>query len=293
MKRRPTQPAAPSDHAGPPGPLGLTPLEAAAYAWLLAHGPATGYRLAQALGKSMGSTYKTVAGLEHAGAVSTSDDGGTRLVRATPATEFAEARRATLERSLAALAAATGTGRAPDPRVYTLHTRDQTLAKARALLAEATDFALVVATPALLPELAGDLERAAARAVHVGIKVFEPVGLAGVHVFHDHRGSGAVARGPGQWLIVAVDGREHVQAVFSEDGRELRLAFTTSEALMNWTLYTGHGANLLLAGVRQWLAEGASAEQIKARLSEYDFFRTARSDGKRELMNRFRSVERG
>ncbi|MFN0012491.1 MAG: helix-turn-helix domain-containing protein [Phycisphaerales bacterium] len=272
--------------------LGLTALEARAYAFLVSSGPCSGYRVAQALGKSIGSVYKTIEGLERAGAAATSDDAGVRIVRATPVVELAAARRAALERAVAALgAAAPGVSgdEAPDHRVYELHTRDQVLAKARALLAAATDFVLVVATPLLAAELAADMQRAAARAVHVGVKLFEPLVIEGVHTFIDARGTSAVESGPGQWLVVAADGREHVQAVLSEDGEQLSLGFTTREALMNWTLYTGMGANLLLAGVRQWVAAGATGAEIEARLSGYAFFRTPRSDGKRELLARFRT----
>lgn len=270
--------------------LGLAPLEVEAYAFLLGQGPSTGYGIAKALGRSISSVYKTVEGLERTGAVSSSDDTGSRMVRATPLAEFAATRRAALDAALTTLAhSATRPvhGHGTDDRVYRLHTREQVIEKARALLADATDFVIAVATPALVAELVPDLQRAAARAVHVGIKLFEPIAIDGVDIFLDHRGTAAVETGPGQWLVVSADGGEHVQALFDRRGKHLSLGFSTREALMNWNVYTGMGANLLLAGVRRWLTEGATAAQIEAKLAAYSYFRTARSDGKRALLARF------
>src|SRR4051812_48967141 len=67
--------------------LGLSGSEAAVYAYLVQHSPATGYRVAQAIGKPVANTYKTIASLEEKGAVLI-DDGETRACRAVPAEEF-------------------------------------------------------------------------------------------------------------------------------------------------------------------------------------------------------------
>src|SRR5262245_46662348 len=67
--------------------LGLSGSEAAVYAYLLQHSPATGYRVAQAIGKPVANTYKTISSLEEKGAV-VIDEGEARACRAVPAEEF-------------------------------------------------------------------------------------------------------------------------------------------------------------------------------------------------------------
>ncbi|MDO8629132.1 MAG: helix-turn-helix domain-containing protein, partial [Phycisphaerales bacterium] len=64
-------------------PLGFTPLEGEVYAILVAESPATGYRVAQAIGKPVANTYKAIESLERKGAIVV-DDGESRLCRAVP-----------------------------------------------------------------------------------------------------------------------------------------------------------------------------------------------------------------
>ena len=67
--------------------LGLSGSEAAVYAYLVRHSPATGYKVAKAIGKPVANTYKTIASLEDRGAIVV-DDSGSRLCRAIPPAEF-------------------------------------------------------------------------------------------------------------------------------------------------------------------------------------------------------------
>ena len=67
--------------------LGFTNLEAEIYTFLLQESPATGYRIAQAIGKPAANTYKTVQSLEKKGALLV-DDSEKRLCRAVPADEL-------------------------------------------------------------------------------------------------------------------------------------------------------------------------------------------------------------
>lgn len=275
-------------------PLGLTPLEAQAYAFLLGESPATGYRIAQGLGKSIGNTYKVIESLEAKGAVVTSEDGGSRVVRATALAEFVAARRAELERAAGAARRVLSEGAAPDEPdelVYALHTPGQTIERARAMLRDATDFVICTATPALVPMLTDALERAAARAVHVAVKVFEPTQIRGALVAVDHRGGSAVETGPGQWLAMTVDGREMVHAIFSDDLTAVHNAVHTSNALLNWSFYTGTSSNFAL----NWLRQAARADEdgvlttrLESVLEPLAPFRTPRSAGKRTLLARVR-----
>src|SRR5437764_15136779 len=67
--------------------LGLSGSEAAAYAYLVRHSPATAYKVAKGIGKPVANTYKAIASLEEKGAVLV-DDGESRLCRAVPPEEF-------------------------------------------------------------------------------------------------------------------------------------------------------------------------------------------------------------
>jgi sugar-specific transcriptional regulator TrmB len=67
--------------------LGFTPLEAEVYVCLVQDSPATGYRVAQAVGRPVAGIYKTIESLANKGAV-VLDDGESRLCRAVPPAEL-------------------------------------------------------------------------------------------------------------------------------------------------------------------------------------------------------------
>src|SRR5215468_10366506 len=104
--------------------LGFTALEAEVYTFLLGEPGATGYRIAQGIGKPVANTYKALESLQRKGAILVEDDESRRF-RAVPAEElllglerdFAQT-RAQAARALARL----GTDEASDDRVYQLAT---------------------------------------------------------------------------------------------------------------------------------------------------------------------------
>src|SRR5215207_7262357 len=67
--------------------LGFSRLEGAIYSFLSGHSPATGYRVAQAIGKPVANTYKGLSALAARGVVVV-EDGPSRLCRAVPSAEL-------------------------------------------------------------------------------------------------------------------------------------------------------------------------------------------------------------
>ena len=286
----PTRPARPApDPSEALAALGFSPLEAEVYAFLARHSPATGYRVAQALGKPVGNIYKAIESLETRGAVVTSEDEGNRLARAAPPGDLLNAARRRLDQIAPALdTLGEDADGEPDDLLYRVSDREGTLQRARALLKDATSFALAIVTPRLVDEIASDLVRAAAR-VRVAVKVFAPVDLPGVEVVVDPRGEDAVARAPGEYLGVIADGRCFLNALFDERGDGLRTGHTTANPLLNWTYYTGISSDILLAAVRQAIARGASLDELRDALRLLSRFESPTSGGKDLLIRRYRT----
>src|SRR5436190_9967806 len=101
--------------------LGFTELEAEVYVSLLRHSPATGYRVAQSIGRPVANTYKAIESLQYKGAVLV-DEGSNRLCRAVPAEELlAQIERSFQHRRQEAAKALASLHAAPeDDRVYQL-----------------------------------------------------------------------------------------------------------------------------------------------------------------------------
>ncbi len=272
--------------------LGLTPLEAGVYRFLLSEPGSTGYRIAQAMGKPVGNIYKTVEALEGKGAVVTSDDGGNRTAAAIPMQEWLRARRKAFERActVASKAVASSADKESfDDSLYRLTHRDQVLERCRSMLQSAQQFVIVTAAPALVPELSPALQ-ASAKRIPVALKVFVPAAIPGVVVVVDPRGAPALETSPGAWLVVNADGRECLVALFDTHARELHTASWTRNPLVVWTHYTGHSSDLLLAAVRTQLGQGATPKQIASALKKLSPFENPASAGKVNMRQRYRSA---
>lgn len=282
--------------------LGLTPLEAEAYRFVLAVPQATGYRIAQALGKPVGNVYKTIESLEAKGAVMTSDDDGTRVVAAIPAEEWIRSRRDAFEsactHAAAELAAFADAPEGDDDRVYHLADGATVVERARSMLRQARRLAILSVAPAPLVPLIDDLHRAARRGVSVACKVFEPCDIPGAETVVDPRGRGAVDGAPGEWLVLSVDGRSSLQALFRHGGDAddptpaLHMATYTTNPLLSWSLYSGLSSDLLLASLRRRIAEGVEPRRLARELERLAHLESPASAGKLALGRRFRAPPR-
>lgn len=196
--------------------LGFTEIEARVYCFLLGESPATGYRIAQGIGKAAANTYKAIDDLVQRGAV-LADEGETRLVRAVKPRELIAAiEREHNERKKRAAAALNALETAtPDERVYRLNTPTQVFERARAMLAAASEIVLLDIFPVLVDEFAADFERAAKRGVRVVAKVYAPTRIAKVEIVASRKGEAVFAAWPGAQLSLVADAREHLFALFS------------------------------------------------------------------------------
>lgn len=269
--------------------LGLTAVEAEAYAFLVRAGPATGYRIAQEIGRPVGNLYKSLESLGAKGFVLSADEEGGRLYRAVPVREVGAKAVREVERA-AARAAAELAGRAAaraDDRLYAITERGATIERARAMIAEASDFVLATACPAFASELGDVFTGAAARHVAVGLKVYAPVELAGVRVVQDERGERAWREGPGQWMVLSVDGRSMLTALLDHEGDALRTAQWSENPMLNWAMYTGQSSDLLLAEARAMIGRGVPGPEAMRSLDALHRLETPVSGGKSELRRRY------
>src|SRR5215218_7868069 len=199
--------------------LGFTGLEAEVYTALLREAPTTGYRVAQTLGKPVANTYKAIESLELKGAVLV-DEGESRVCRAVPPEELLArlARSFSEQRDRASRALAKFREAPTDDRVYQMRTRDQVFERARQMLDRAKEVAVLDLFPGPFEVLRPDLERALERGIEVALKLYAPADLPGADAVVTPRGPRIIARWPGEWLNVVVDGAEHMLAFLSPDG---------------------------------------------------------------------------
>lgn len=235
-------------------PFGFTELESRVYCALLRQSPATGYRLARAVGKAAANTYQALAALAQKGAV-VGDESEPRNFRPVPPAELISRLRQdfdqqarTAEQGLAALYAPV-----PEDRLYQFKNLAQVLERARALIAGAGEALLFDLFPGPLAQLRPALDEAHARGVQVGGTVYEPLADAPfAHVMSP--GTSFVAeRWPGQQITLIADGRELLLALVAPDGQGLRHGFWSDSAYLACLHHSGLSAEMRLAAA---LAQG-------------------------------------
>ena len=223
-----------ADGIAPLVALGFTDLEATVYAHLVAHGEATGYRIAQATGKPVANTYKAIESLERKGAALV-EDGATRIVRAVEPERvldaLAKGYEAERKRARAALRKVAKVEE--DGRSYAVGGEDQTLARARQMLAEAEGFALLRGSSAMRAALRGELSDADGRGVDV-------------------------AEIDGEGLTLAVDAH---QCLVAPEG-----IWTRNPAVAR-AVFEGLAAEAALAEVSEAVADGAGSKKLQRALA--------------------------
>ena len=274
--------------------LGLTGSEAAVYAHLVRHAPATGYGVARAIGKPVANTYKALASLEEKGAVVV-DDSGSRLCRAVPPAEFlarlekqfqdGRSRAAKALEDMRRAASRDRDGDDEDPRVYRLHSRAQVMARARFMLARAKRCALVDVFPNPLEELAEDLDCAAERGIDVVVKSYAESTLKRAVLIPilapERKIPGAW---PGHHLNIVVDASVALVALLNPDGDGVFQAVSTASPYLAAIQHSGLQFEFMMTHVRDGIYKKLDADALHQIVLSYIRFSLHQMPGYKTLM---------
>lgn len=227
--------------------LGFTDTEARLYCELVRAGPATGYRLAKAIGKAPANTYQALESLSQKGAVLT-EDAEAKIWRAAPPAELVSALDAAhARRSAAALDALSRLPAAEaDVRLYALRTPEQAYARARAMIAAAREAILFDLSPQPFETLRPDLERAAAQGVTVAGLIYAPSPTSLTTVVSDDAAL-VTDRWPGQQVTIVADAREQLTALIAPDGHRLIQGVVSDSPFLACLQHSGLSAELRLS----------------------------------------------
>ncbi|HEX5437986.1 MAG TPA: helix-turn-helix domain-containing protein [Gemmatimonadaceae bacterium] len=199
--------------------LGFTETEALIYCELLGSSPATGYRIAQAVGKAPANTYQALSVLVQKGAAMVDESEG-KCFRAVPPAELLAALATTFEarRTAASDALEPLVVPAKDDRIYQLKSPDQVMQRALTMVEGAREILLFDLFPEPFETLRPALERSAREGTVVAGVTYGPAAQAPAK-FTVVRGADYVAsRWPGRQVTVVADAREHLAALLSRDG---------------------------------------------------------------------------
>jgi sugar-specific transcriptional regulator TrmB len=253
--------------------LGFSELEADVYVFLLRESPATGYRVAQAIGRTAANTYKAIETLESRGAIMV-EESESRLCRAVSPQELLGGLEATFmrHRTEAAETLSKVLTDHSDDRVYQLKTPTQVFERCRAILADARQVVLVDAFPKPLVELQKAIARTIARGVRVAILAYEPVVVPGASVVLNHQAQVVRSRWAAHWVNIAADSAEHVNALITPDLDGVVHATWSASAFLSHLYQCGLLGELAMSAVHAALRAGRSPEAIARVLKDIGRF---------------------
>jgi sugar-specific transcriptional regulator TrmB len=229
--------------------LGFNETEAAVYCELLSQ-PSTGYRLAQAIGKSPPSIYLALGALHQKGAVLADDSDGRTYRAVAPAELLAALERQFEVRRSEALTALTAIHESSDDdRIYHLKTVDQVDARAQAMIAGAREILLFDCFPAPFAALRPALRDAAARGVRVAGIVYEEVDEPGFQVAGSAPFPNLLGRWPGDQLSVVADAAEFLLALLSHDGGGVRQAIWSNGSYLSTLQHNALASEIRLCAI--------------------------------------------
>lgn len=243
--------------------LGFTGLEAAIYRCLVEHAPATGYRVAQQLGKPIANTYKALESLEAKGAVLIEEGEHRRCRAVAPAELLARLERSFRERCASAEAALRGLeGAGHDDRVYPIRTKGQALERARSMIDGASTTVLIDAFAAPIAALRGCIEAARDRGVRVGLLGYEPSGIEGV--IEVVAGTFEwLSRWPGEQLVVVSDATQHLASVIERAGDGVVQAIWSPSLILAVSQHDGLMSQMIAHMLDTQMRSGASLETLR------------------------------
>ena len=250
--------------------LGLTRVEAEVYVHLVHQSPATGYRIAKAIDRTEGATYKVLASLASKGAVE-AGSGKARLWRAVPPEEFLSQVKERFLEGTRHAEEALGKLEPPPPdyNIYQLKTVRQVYERAKTMLATCEYQAYIDIYPDPLGVLGKQLRAAVKRGVRLTMLVYETVKLPGALVVRTCDDHPAPDRFPVRWLGLAKDGRECLVAAIEREEDRVLEAFWSASPFFAWVFSGYVSVGVLGENVGALMEAGASIEDIRRSYRAY------------------------
>lgn len=196
--------------------LGLNNLEANIYLALLSEPGTTGYRVAKSLGKPVSNVYHSLESLTGRGLVILRCHGKDRLFSPVPVKEMTSLLRSDLERKVNVLEDELKAIEAPplETAIYEIDNREQLFNKISTLIREANRAVLFTADGFFINQFKPELETAAENGRTVLILGYEDIELT--HCDFLKLTSCNNTPWPGHWIIMDVDGIQHLIAFFEK-----------------------------------------------------------------------------
>ncbi len=261
--------------------FGFTELESRLYCELLRTGSASGYRLAQRVGKAAANVYQSLNSLTHKGAVLVSDDlEDKRTYSPVPPQHLMERIQGSFKERHADALAKLETVYAPqsDERVYSVHGVQQIFDRARTMLSSAKEIVLIDFFPEIYDLLREEVEAVRSRGVTVAGIAYRASDAGPDMPLNKDAAELVSSRWPGLGLIIIADGRQYLVAQLSRDMATVLNGVWTDSVFLSCVFHSTVAADIRLVALRADASDplrhlslqGSTPPGLKSLLNEPD-----------------------
>jgi HTH-type transcriptional regulator, sugar sensing transcriptional regulator len=244
--------------------IGFSRLESEVYITLLKESPLTGYRIAQILNKAAANTYKSLESLEKKGAVVAEETPNMKQYYAVPVNHYLEQvekslknDRAFLESSLKDISYSVS-----GDKVYMLQSFDQVFDKCSQMLGSAEYSVIVDAFPNVLEKIIPLLETAGANGANIIVNAYEPVKVKNCRVIIKSNAKNVLELWSGDWMNIAVDGREYLITAVDKDGN-FQHALWSNSPYLSFFVFNGFRYEMLFSALSSKIPEKSKSNLLK------------------------------
>ena len=242
--------------------IGLSRLESEVYITLIKESPLTGYRIAQILNKAAANTYKALESLEKKGAVIAEETPTMKQYCAVPVKEYLEQLensfkndRKFIEESLREISYSVS-----GDKIYVLQTYDQVLERCSKMLESAEHSVIVDAFPDMLKKIATQLISAGKNGVNI-VNAYEPIELDNCRVIIKSNAAKVLQLWSGDWMNIAVDGKEYLITAVDKDGT-FQYAIWSNSPYLSFFVFNGFRYEMLFSALSAKIPEKSRSELI-------------------------------
>jgi HTH-type transcriptional regulator, sugar sensing transcriptional regulator len=253
--------------------IGFNNLEAEVYIYLLAHPPATAYKIGKDINKPTANVYKAIDSLSVMGAVLI-EDNKNKLCKAVPSDEFmAHYKKELIERtSQAEILLKDITNDITDQNTYTIQSVSLVFERFKRMMDSCKKIAVIDAFPETLSCVIPIIEMASKRGVEVFVEAYQPVTIEGADVVNVNVGEQTLKHWNSQQLNVVVDGQEHLIALMSNDLKSVIQAVWSNNIYMSCILHAGALREHTIMKIQSGLNKKDFEKRTRSILSQQKFF---------------------
>ncbi len=257
--------------------FGFTELESQLYVQLMRHAPATGYKLAQLVGKAPANTYQALAAMERKGAILATET-EPKAFRPVAPTELFAGLRQNFNTAAQQAESALKAMHAPfeEDRLYRLKSVSQATVRARAIIENARQIVLFDLFPEPLAMLHDALVAATERGLTVAGLVYQKPTQARYTQVLAASADFAAKRWPGLQMSLIADAREVLLVLMAQDGEQLLQGLWSDSPYLACLHHSGLSAEIRLSA-----HSGRSRDRL-----EHLSLLTARPQGLKRLIKR-------